>query len=484
MNPKQETPSSTNRGQPTPALLKLRKSKFTGGILGLAVLVVVNFLWFSNDLGFETVCPHPFWLVILPMAARYGFRSGAFSGVLASLLLIGLRKLGHMDEPWQALWTLSNLVQPILFIAVGVLLGEIRESQKTRYEKLVVDHNALTEKHEDLIQRYEALSRAKQELDTHIISQEQSLTTVYEAAKGLKSLREEEIYPAVIEFLVSFLSAESCAVYLLTEDRLLLAACQDPEGDFVRQTELPVDDGMVAEAISTRRTVSLNALTPSADFAKLADDGIVICVPLLNNDNQVLGVLNIERLPFLKFNPQAVRLASIIGEWCGSAIENARTYQDTRDKNISNDVTGAYTYAYFLKRLQEEFLRARRYGQELSLIVFKIEDFASIEKGLQQDILTVVSLVFKNRLREIDLYFHDQEQSRYFIVLPGTPLDGAQIASRKIFSEILAFKFRPYGDGDDRAMSIRTGIASFTGTMEQPEELIEEAVHAIKRIGH
>ncbi len=478
MNPKQEKLSSATQSQP--ALLKLPKSEFTGSILGLAVLSVVNFIWFSNNLGFETVCPHPFWLVILPMAARYGFKSGAFAGVLAGLILLGLRKLGHPGEPWRALWTLSNMVQPILFIAVGILLGEIRESQKTRYEKLVVDHNDLTERHEDVIQRYEALSRAKQELDTHIISQEQSLTTVYEAAKGLKSLREEEIYPAVVEFLVTFLAADACSVYLLAEDRLLLAACQDPEDDFERQTELSVDEGMVAEAISTNRTVSLNALTPSADFAQLADDGIVICVPLLDSNNHVLGVLNIERLPFLKFNPQAVRLASIIGEWCGSAIENARTYQDTRDRNISNDVTGAYTYAYFLKRLQEEFLRARRYGQELSLIVFKIDDFNSIEDGLQQDILTVVSLVFKNRLREIDLYFHDQEESRYFIVLPGTEMGGAQVASRKIFSEILAFKFRPYED--DRAMSIRTGIASFTGTMEQPEELIAEAVDAIKKI--
>jgi len=474
--------SPAAQSEPTPVLLKLPKSEFTGSILGLAVLLAVNFLWFSHNPGFEGVCPHPFWLVVLPMAARYGFRAGAVAGLLSALVLLGLRKLGHPDTSWQTVLALSGLIQPLLFVAGGILLGEIREAQKTRYETLAAEHRQLTENHEDLVQRYEALSRAKQELDTHIISQEQTLTTIYEAAKGLKSLQEEEIFPAVVEILVTFLSAESCAVYLLVEGRLVLAASREPKEDFVRHKEIPVDEGMAAEAIVTRRTVSLNALTPSADFAKLADDGIVICVPLFTSDNQVLGVLTIERLPFLKFNPQAVRLASIIGEWCGSAIENARSYKDIRDKNIADDVTGAYTYKYFVKRLNEEFQRARRYGQELSLIVFNIDDFASIEGGFQKDILTVLSLIFKNRLRGIDLYFHDQEESRYFIVLPSTPLEGAKVASRKIFSEILAFKFRPFGD--ERTMSIRTGIATVKERMKRPEELIEEAIRAIKEIQH
>ena len=92
----------------------------------------------------------------------------------------------------------------------------------------------------------------------------------------------------------------------------------------------------------------------------------------------------------------------------------------------------------------------------------------------------MLSLIFKNRLRGIDLYFHDREESRYFIVLPSTPLDGAKVASRKIFSEILAFKFRPFGD--KRTMSIQTGIATLKERMKRPEDLIEEAVHAIKQI--
>ena len=463
-----------------PVLLKLPKSEYTGSILGLAVLVAVNFLWFSHNPGFAGVHPHPFWLVVLPMAARYGFRAGAASGFFAGLTLLGMQQLGHPHQSLRTLLALSNLTLPILLVAGGILLGEIREAQKKRYQALANEFQHLTAVHEDLSRRYEALNRAKQELDTHIISQEQTLTTVYEAAKGLKSMEEEDIIPTVVEIMVDFLSAEACSVYLLTEDRMVLAAGRDPEGEFHRRPELSLDEGMVAEAVTSRRTVSLNTLTPSTDFIKLAGDGIVICVPLFNSKKQVLGVLNIEKLPFIKFNPQTVRLASIIGEWCGSAIENARTYQDTRDKNISDDITGAYTYTYFLKRLQEEFLRARRYGQELSLIAFEIVDFQAIDKGHQQDILTVVSLVFKNKLRAVDLFFHDHDASRYFIILPGTPLAGVQVVNRKMIEEIEAFKFRPYQDNDSRSLSIRTGITAFVKTMQQPDEMIKQALDEIQ----
>jgi diguanylate cyclase (GGDEF)-like protein len=480
MNDLNRPPLTVTDKKATPVLLKLPKSEYTGSILGLAVLVAVNFLWFSDRLGFSGFSPHPFWLVVLPMAARYGFKAGATSGLLAGLLLLGLQQLDRPHQSWRTLLALSNLTLPILFVGGGILLGEIREAQKKRYQTLVDAFNHLTSAHADLGQRYEALSRAKQELDTHIISQEQTLTTVYEAAKGLKSLDEEDIFPAVVEIMVDFLAAEACSVYVLTEDRLVLAAGHDPEGQFKRRSELIVDEGMVAEAVTSRQSVSLNALTPSTNFTDLAAEGIVICVPLLNSKNQVLGVLNIERLPFIKFNPQTVRLASIIGEWCGSAIENARTYQDTRDKNISDDITGAYTYTYFLKRLQEEFMRARRYGQELSLIAFEIADFQKIDKGHQQDILTVVSLVFKNKLRAVDLFFHDHDASRYFILLPGTPRAGAQVANQKMIEEINAFKFRPYTDDDERALAIRTGSTAFAQTMQQPDEMITQAVNEIQ----
>ena len=56
---------------------------------------------------------------------------------------------------------------------------------------------------------------------------------------------------------------------------------------------------------------------------------------------------------------------------------------------------------------------------------------------------------------DLDLFFHDHDASRYFIILPGTPHTGAQVVNHKMIEEINAFKFRPYTDDADRALAMR-----------------------------
>ena len=63
--------------------------------------------------------------------------------------------------------------------------------------------------------------------------------------------------------MVKFLSAESCSVYLIQENRLVKTAVRDTKEVFNRQEELPlVSKSMVSEAINARQTISLNALRP------------------------------------------------------------------------------------------------------------------------------------------------------------------------------------------------------------------------------
>ena len=122
----------------------------------------------------------------------------------------------------------------------------------------------------------------------------------------------------------------------------------------------------------------------------------------------------------------------------------------------------------------EEFARSRRYGHALSLIVFEIVAFNEINRQQRDDILTVLSLIFQNKLRRVDLVFHDREDWRDILVLPGTPLKGAQVVNTKIAQEIMAFKFRPYSD-PDRELAIQSGVVTLDSDMANASEFIEQA---------
>lgn len=451
-----------------------KNPEFVGGLLGLSLLVVINLLWFREEIGFLRVHPHPYWIVILLIATRYGFRGGLWTGFLAAGIYVALLKLGRHDL---SLWELADtryLVTPVLFLVVGMIVGEIREVQKRKFEQLESDHESLREAFDQLSRSYEAMDRAKEELDTRIISQEHTLSTLYDAAQGLKSLQEKEIYPAALELLKDFLSAEACSIYMLSDNRLKLVIGSGDPAKLERKKEVDPGDGMMGRAVSSGETVSLNFFVSSRDFSQLEGSEIIISAPLVSSNKQTLGVLNIEKLPFVKFNPQTVRMASLLADWCSAAIENARTYKETKDRNISDEITDAYTYSYLQERLKEEFSRARRYKTPLSVLSLDIVDFSVFSDQVKQDVLTVLSLVLKNKLRVVDLLFHGSNPGRYVIILPGTSVEGARVPKQRILDEINAFMFRPYED-DEKLLQIEMAERGLSEDIKGPEELIPKA---------
>lgn len=455
-------------------LFALKKSEFTEAILGLSLLAAINFFWFRHNLGFSGVNPHPYWIVIVPIAVRYGFKGGLWAGFLSGLTMIAMMRLNLPDISLSEFMEIRHFSQPILFITAGIVIGEIREAQKRRFQDLKTEFNDISAAFENLSERYETLENAKQEIDTRIISQEHTLSTLYEAAQALKSLNEEEIYPAVLNLLKDFIAVEACSIYKLSDNKLqLVTSSGDMKG--TRPQEAPTDEGIMGHAILSGETVSINTLISSKEFSDQKVLDIIISAPLVNSENEIMGILNIEEISFVKFNPQTIRMTSLIADWCSAAIVNARTYKDTKDKNISDEVTGFYTYRYFQERFREEFQRARRYELYLSLLAIEIVDLDSFLEKAKQDIIPILSRVLKDNLRNIDLICQDSnDQSKYFLILPSTPLPGARVVEDKITREIKAFKFRPYED-EEKLLKIKAGVAEIDKEMKSPDELIEKA---------
>lgn len=452
--------------------LSFHPTEFVDGCLGLVLLVAINFLWFGDNPGFIDVAPHPYWLVVIPVAARHGFRSGLFTGFLAGLTWIAMAGLGQPDFVVETfLLRLADpefFRTPLLFLIAGLVIGEISQIGKNRYGEVRKELDELRVSYAALSERYEKLNQAKEELDTHIISREQTVSTFHEAAQSLRSLAEKDIYPASVNLLKKFLSVEACSVYVLSGNQLHLAAGLGDNGKDRPETAEP-DKGMMGRAFTLGRIASIQT------FDCLAPSEPIFSAPIKDSKDRVLGILNVEELPFAKFNPQTLRLAALLSEWIGSAVENARTYQKTREQIISDDITGAYTYNYFMKRLHEEFHRTLRYGYPASLMALEIADFRVFSKSDREDILIVLSSVFQNRFRLIDLLFHGADPSSYFIYMPHTAVENARMLKVKIVREIGAFGFSPYPN-EDKVLGIRAGVAGISSDMAEYKDLIQNAL--------
>jgi len=451
------------------------------GLLGIAALIAINLLWFRNDVGFFGVHPHPYWIVILLIATRYGFRGGLWSGFLCAITFVALFKFTRPGLDYRELMAIEPLTTPALFLVMGLIVGQIREVQKRQFNEREKELGEVKAAFDQLSDSYEVLNKMKQELDTRIISQEHTLSTLYEAAQALKSLQERDIYPAILELVHDFISAEAASIYMLSENRLQFVASSGDRQDITYPRDIDPSKGMAGRALAASKTITMNVLVTSEDFESNSDFKTIISSPLIGSKNQVLGVLNIHKLPFDKFNPQAVRVTTLLADWSAAAIENARTFQETKDKNISDDITGAYTFNYLQERLEEEYNRARRYRFPLSILVIDIKDFHTFSDEVKEDILTVFSLIILNKTRGVDLLFHSDAPGRYVMLLPNTPLAGARVVQENIVKEVGAFKFKPYED-KEKSLCLRIGIAGMTDETKDPDQIISNAIEEINAL--
>lgn len=447
--------------------------------IGLGLLVAINLLLVRDDLGFTRADPHPFWLVIVAIAARYGARPGYAVGALSAVLYLVLvaARPGALDPTSPAV-----VLDPVLFLLGGIGLGELRESQKRSHRRLAERYEDVEAGLQDLAQRYLASMELARELERRIADQTSSVMTLYQAAKALEGLDMRELSPSVLELVGSFVDADACSLYLRRDDAFVFEACRPPNARAERPQELDVSRGMPAIAVGEKRTATVRDVVAELTPAQIRREKMLMVAPLLSEDREVMGLLTVEKMPFLRFTPGAVKLFTLLGDWASSAFQRALRFQRTQDRNIDDELTGAYSYSYMIKRLDEELARARRYKTPLTLVAVRIEDYASMAQVRLPGVLRTVSLVLRHGTRGVDVLGKHSSDDTFLIILPHTAVEGGEILAGRLREAVESFEFKPFDD--DRTLRIGTGLASPSQDADGPDALIVAAVRDVDaRVG-
>jgi len=154
----------------------------------------------------------------------------------------------------------------------------------------------------------------------------------------------------------------------------------------------------------------------------------------------------VTRLPFLRLTPASLDRLRLVADWAARAIENARAHQRTRARTIEDEIVGAYTYGYYQRRLEQERVRAERYGRPLAVLVFRIHDLELVRPGPRTELGRVLSLVFSRTLRDVDLICRYATDDSFAVILPETTAEAAEAVSERLVREIQGFHFAPYAD--------------------------------------
>lgn len=138
-----------------------------------------------------------------------------------------------------------------------------------------------------------------------------------------------EVLGQIVEFLNDVVGADSCFVYLLEGEQLVLRASKNPHPESVGRIRIPVGEGITGWVAQNRESVAI-AQGAMRDkrfraFTQLPEDGFeaFLSVPILAG-GQLVGVLNLQHREHHEHSRQEIRLVSTIGHLVGAEVERAR----------------------------------------------------------------------------------------------------------------------------------------------------------------
>ena len=138
-----------------------------------------------------------------------------------------------------------------------------------------------------------------------------------------------EVLDRVVEFVTGVVKCDSCLVYLLEDNDLVLRASKNPHPDVVDRLKLPMGRGITGWVAEHREPVVIRR-NASEDprfqfFNELPEDQFqaFLSVPILCR-GRVVGVINVQHRLAHIYKTRQIRLISTIGFLAGAVIELAR----------------------------------------------------------------------------------------------------------------------------------------------------------------
>ena len=255
------------------------------------------------------------------------------------------------------------------------------------------------------------------------------LTKLVNSGAELQTLLE-----AVAEAAVDLVGADSCSIMLFDEARrelLTRASAGVPERETFTFRLGEGIAGWVAEHGAP--ALVLDAATDPR-FKEIDGQSLkisaMLCVPLLTPEG-VIGTLSVTSSRPQAFGKDHEELLAYLGSSIVKDIENARLYR----LSITDSLTKAYNRQFLYQRLPHEIERCRRYGGDLSVVLFDVDHFKRFNDQhghLAGDfVLKELVRLTRTAIREVDgLVRYGGEE--FLLLLPKTSLQGAAEAAERL----------------------------------------------------
>ncbi len=145
-----------------------------------------------------------------------------------------------------------------------------------------------------------------------------------------------EVLDQVVQFAANLVECDSCFVYVLEGDELVLCASKNPHQEVIDRLKLHIGEGITGWVAEHREPVAISqGATQDSRFQyfnELPEDTFeaFLSVPILSR-GRLVGVINLQHRQSHVYSQRQIRLISTIGFLVGAEIEMARLEGENSD---------------------------------------------------------------------------------------------------------------------------------------------------------
>ena len=297
----------------------LRWSSTIETVIFLAAVLIVNHLLHADDRAYLGTEPHPFWAIIILISIRYPFRESILAAVIAActysyFVLFPAAGTFHFS----AISLYGDFKEPLLFLIVaGVISGYTQHLT----ERTGVLRRLLGERQTEvtvLRDANKASSEALRQLEARIAGESTSVLNLFEELARTKQMDSAGIKSDLVNVLETYAQAEVVTYYEVDRGHLQ-ELFTSRTGSEVATTNLSADI-LLSEALRSTDVAHLGQFLTESDLEGYT--GLSLLAGALRDvDGIALGVVSIERMPFVEYNPYTFKMFETIVKWWGSILD-------------------------------------------------------------------------------------------------------------------------------------------------------------------
>jgi GGDEF domain-containing protein len=411
------------------------------------IIVVINF-FFRQDAGFFGVVVNPYIALALLAGAYYG-RYYGIASVFISAFLIAV----PLSFTWELLYpkTLTEMywrylgdeaIIPSSIALIGAFfIGSMRDSLYKKYERVKTLLSKISREKGVLKKELQGLKITNRELEKRLSTQKDSIISLYLRIQGLYTLNMKNSLGLILSTVQRFTGATSCSIweYVPEYKQLTLRLSAGWENKTDSATVITVDNSIEGWVVRNNMIFTVKMVLQYDNLRKLDTGRNIYTAPMLSG-HKIWGVLNIERIPFEKYNLYTEKLLLMILALAAPAIERAIEYETFMVKEPLNPITGLPPFSQFYVYLEKEVNRMIVEKGSLSIIIVETTNYPDIVSDLGKEKIFKLMLEMAEDIKQLSggktVFFHYKSDNQFSLLYPNLDFDGCSVFCLQILETL------------------------------------------------